>query len=55
MMMVKQVSKEAGVVVRDAAIVMSDRLSFGMKIREEVGEDEIEDDPAIHKYYGRKG
>ena len=34
---------------------MADRLSFCMKIGEEVCEDEIEDDPAIHKYYGRKG
>ena len=54
-MMVKEVSKEAGVVVRNAAIVMSDHLSFGMKIWEKVCEDEIEGDPAIHKYYGRKG
>ena len=53
--MVKKVSKEAGGVVWDAAIAMSDHLSFGMKIWEEVCEDEIEDDPAIHKYYGPKG
>lgn len=50
-MVVEQISEEAGVVVQYAAIVMLDRCSFSMKVWEEVCEDEVENYSAIDEYY----